>query len=154
MDLWINTDIHLSLLGRPVLQGKAQFKVSKNSTFAGLRKKLQIFGIKLWCHKNRQPSQDQTEYKVTQLSGNDEYFKEAEKPVAEEYLDGDGGPFVIKDENLATSNATIIEHDGVVIQNTGTGTRSKDDRRFSTNEIRFETMKLPTSVAQEEARMP
>lgn len=114
MDLWINTDIHLSLLGRPVLQGKAQFKVSKNSTFAGLRKKLQIFGIKLWCHKNRQPSHDQPEYKVTQFIGNEDHFGGTEKRAAEDdLLDGDGGLFAAKDtqdDNLATSNATVIEH--------------------------------------------
>ena len=65
MDLWINTDIHLSLMGRVVLQGKAQFKVSKASTFASLRKKLQIFGIKLWCVKNQQPNAENSEDRVS-----------------------------------------------------------------------------------------
>lgn len=61
MDLWVNTDIHLTLMGRMVLQGRAQFKISKQSTFVSLRKKLQIFGIKLWCHKNKQPIQETAE---------------------------------------------------------------------------------------------
>ena len=60
MDLWVNTDIHLTLMGRMVLQGRAQFKISKGSTFISLRKKLQIFGIKLWCHKNKQPITETT----------------------------------------------------------------------------------------------
>lgn len=154
MDLWINTDIHLSLMGRPVLQGKAQFKVSKNSTFAGLRKKLQIFGIKLWCHKNRQPNADQSEYQVTQLSGNAPGAQETEKPTADEYLEGDGGPFGHKDEVLGTgaSVGTVIEHDGELLFNRDEMPKGAIDSRISTKDVRFESVAAKTAV--EETALP
>lgn len=52
IDIWINVQINISLRKKKILVGKAKFKFSKHATLGSLRRKLQIFGIRLWCHKN------------------------------------------------------------------------------------------------------
>ena len=60
IDLWLNIQISLSLRGTKVFDGKAKFKFSKSATLGSLRKKLQIFGNRLWCHKNMCPEKQES----------------------------------------------------------------------------------------------
>ena len=56
IDLWLHTSISLNLGNKRILNGKAEFKFNKSASISKLRKKLQMFAIKLWCHKNTSPS--------------------------------------------------------------------------------------------------
>ena len=55
IDLWLHTSITLNLGNKKILDGKAEFKFNKSASISKLRKKLQMFAIKLWCHKNTSP---------------------------------------------------------------------------------------------------
>lgn len=60
-DIWLHTNLSLLLHKKPIITGKAEFKIAKEDTLGSLKKKIQVFGIKLWCIKNKQPSSDDIE---------------------------------------------------------------------------------------------
>ena len=57
-DVWLHTSLSLFLHKKPIFIGEAELKVAKEDTLGSLKKKLQVFAIKLWCIKNKQQSSE------------------------------------------------------------------------------------------------
>jgi hypothetical protein len=67
LDLWLSTSINLHLANEKIISCKAQFKFPKNATVLDLKKSLQVFAIKLWCHKNSSPDGNASKFDESEI---------------------------------------------------------------------------------------